>query len=226
MKTKFILNFLLAFICLLLFSSCTGFKDDTKNLADSVSVYHDYDGVVKDFSASTIDIQSLHRQLMYDIVHQLQDYGRTAITDGKYKWLYSKVILSDTVTTDNIDGLQVVCVNDAFSYFDSKLGLQVQYISDHSKYGTQVQWPITDVFNEYKDISRYQIKISAEEALLKLKEWNGTIPNGFDFIILKLPASNKSCNPQWIFGNGQEALFIDAVTGEIRDYDRLFGTSI
>ena len=226
MKTKFILNFLLAFICLLWFSSCTGCKDDTKNLSDSASVYHDYDGVVKDFAVLTADIQSFHRQLMYGIVQQLQEDGRTITPVDKYKWLYSKVILNDTVAIGNIDALQVVCVNDAFSYFDNKFGLQVQYISDNVKYGTQVQWPITDALNDYKDISNAKIMISAEEAILKLKEWNDTIPKGFDFIILRLPTNNNNCNPQWIFGNGQESLFIDAVTGEIKDYDRLFGTSI
>jgi hypothetical protein len=57
---------------------------------------------------------------------------------------------------------------------------------------------------------------------LRLKEWNGVLPKDCDFIILRLPVGPKDCNPQWVFGDIGDVLFIDAITGEIRDYDPAF----
>ena len=187
-----------------------------------VTPWHDYDGVVQDFTAGTSHIQALHRQTMYGIIQHLQDEGRTIVPDGKYQWRNSLVILNDTVTADNIDDLHVVSVRDVFFYWDNQRGPQVQYITDHVKDGTQIPYPITDVWIEDTDMSDAPIKLSAEDALMRLKEWNGILPKDCDFIILRLPVGPKDCNPQWTFGDTRDVLFIDAVTGEVRDYDPSF----
>ena len=191
--------------------SCNGCKGETPKIDDPVVVYHDYDGVVQDFTAGVGHIQALHRQTM------------ASLTDGnEYQWRNSRVILNDTVTMENIDDLHVVSIRDVFFYWDNQRGPQVQYITDHVKYGTQIPWPINDVWIEDKDMSGKPIKLSAEEALMRLKEWNGILPKDCNFIILRLPVGPKDCNPQWTFGDVDDVLFIDAVTGEIRDYDPAF----
>lgn len=191
--------------------SCNGCKGETPKIDDPVVVYHDYDGVVQDFTAGTAQIQALHRQTM------------ASLTGGKeYQWRNSRVILNDTVTMENIDDLHVVAVNDVFFYWDSVKGPMVQYINSHVKYGVQIPYPINDVWIEDKDMSDKPIKLSAEEALMRLKEWNGILPKDCNFIILRLPVGPKDCNPQWTFGDVDDVLFIDAMTGEIRDYDPAF----
>lgn len=202
--------------------SCNGCKGETAKIDDPVVVYHDYDGVVQDFTAGVGHIQALHRQTMFSMIQSLESQGHTVAHPGKYEWRNSLVILNDTVTLENIDDLHVVSVRDVFYYWDNQFGPQVQYITSHVKYGVQIPWPICDVWIEDGNMSDKPIKISAEQALMRLKEWNGILPKDCNFIILRLPVGPKDCNPQWTFGDVDDVLFIDAVTGEIRDYDPAF----
>lgn len=231
------------------FTGCKGCKSETKSGGGEAAavVYHDYDGVVQDFTAGVSNIQALHRQTMYGLIQHLQDEGHTIALNGKYQWRNSRVILNDTVTMENIDDLHVVAVNDVFFYWDSQKGPMVQYINSHVKYGVQIPYPINDVWIEDADMSDQPIKISAEQALSRLKEYNAAIkreqngagsssaereqggakPNGIlpkdcNFLTLRLPVGPKDCNVQWVIGDVYDVLFIDAVTGEIRDYNPAF----
>lgn len=215
--TGVLLLAVMALVC-----SCNGCKGETPKIDDPVVVYHDYDGVVQDFTAGTAQIQALHRQTMYSLIQHLQDEGHTIALNGKYQWRNSRVILNDTVTMENIDDLHVVAVNDVFFYWDSQKGPMVQYINSHVKYGVQIPYPINDVWIEDADMSEQPIKISAEQALMRLKEWNGILPKDCNFLTLRYPVGPKDCNVQWVFGDVYDVLFIDAVTGEIRDYDPAF----
>ena len=202
--------------------SCSSCKGETAKIDDPVpSVYHDYDGVVQDFTAGVSHIQALHRQKMYNIIQFLKEQGHE-IALNNYQWRNSLVILNDTVTAENIDDLHIVSIRDVFYYWSNKFGPQVQYITDHVVYGTQIPYPISDVWIEDRDMSSAPIKLSAEQALTRLKEYNGILPKDCDFIILRLPVGSKDCNPQWVFGDVYDVLFIDAVTGEIRDYNPAF----
>lgn len=203
------------------FIGCNGCKGETPKIDDPVVMYHDYDGVVQDFTAGVAHIQALHKQTMYGLIQHLQDEGHTIALD-KYQWRNSLVILNDTVTMENIDDLHVVSIRDVFFYWDNQRGPQVQYITDHVKDGTQIPYPVNDVWIEDTDMSEQPVRLSAEEALQKLKEYNGILPKDCDFIILRLPVGPKDCNPQWTFGDVDEVLFIDAVTGEIRDSNPAF----
>jgi len=196
----------LALVC-----SCSSCKGETAKIDDPVVVYHDYDGVVQDFTADVGHIQALHRQTM------------GLLTGGKeYQWRNSRVLLNDTVTAENIDNLHVVAVNDVFFYWDSQKGPMTQYINSHVKYGVQIPYPINDVWIEDADMSEQPIKISAEQALMRLKGWNGILPKDCNFLTLRLPVGPKDCNVQWVFGDVSDMLFIDAVTSEIRDYNPAF----
>lgn len=201
--------------------SCSSCKGETAKIDDPVVVYHDYDGVVQDFTAGVGHIQALHRQKMYNIIQFLKEQGHEIVLNN-YQWRNSLVILNDTVTAENIDDLHVVSIRDVFYYWSNKFGPQVQYITDHVVYGTQIPYPISDVWIEDRDMSNAPIKLSAEQALMRLKEYNGILPKDCDFIILRLPVGPKDCNPQWVFGDVFDVLFIDAVTGEIRDYNPAF----
>ena len=65
-------------------------------------------------------------------------------------------------------------------------------------------------------------KVTCEQALQRLKEWNGVLPKDCNFITLRLPVGPKACNPQWVFGDVYELLFIDAVTGEVKGSNPAF----
>jgi len=207
-------------------SSCKGCKkggqvQTAPELPAVTQLYHDYDGVVQDFTAGVSQIQALHRQTMYSIIQFLKEQGHEIVLDN-YQWRNSLVIFNDTVTLENIDDLHIVSIRDVFYYWDNQKGPQTQYITDHVKYGTQIPWPINDVWIEDSDMSNQPIKLSAEQALARLKEWNGILPKGCNFLTLRLPVGPKDCNAQWVFGDVYDVLFIDAVTGEVRDWDPAF----
>jgi hypothetical protein len=217
MKKSIILGLLLAIVSIMA-TGCTSCQSENTK---QETVYHDYDGVVQDFTAGVSHIQALHRQKMYNIIQFLKEQGHE-IALNNYQWRNSLVILNDTVTAENIDDLHIVSIRDVFYYWSNKFGPQVQYITDHVVYGTQIPYPISDVWIEDRDMSNAPIKLSAEEALTRLKEWNGILPKDCNFIILRLPVGPKDCNPQWVFGDVGDVLFIDAVTGEIRTWNPAF----
>lgn len=217
MKKSIILSLLLAIVSIMA-TGCTSCQSENTK---QETVYHDYDGVVQDFTAGVSHIQTLHRQKMYNIIQFLKEQGHE-IALNNYQWRNSLVILNDTVTAENIDDLHIVSIRDVFYYWSNKFGPQVQYITDHVVYGTQIPYPISDVWIEDRDMSNAPIKLSAEEALTRLKEWNGILPKDCNFIILRLPVGPKDCNPQWTFGDVGDVLFIDAVTGEIRTWNPAF----
>lgn len=195
-------------------SSCKGKKSGQAQtepeLPAVTHLYHDYDGVVQDFTAGVSQIQALHKQTMFSTL---------GVKD--FQWRNSRVVFSEAVTLENIDEVKVVAVNDVFFYWNER-GPWVQYINSHVANGVQIPWPINDVWIEDADMSNQPIKLSAEQALARLKEWNGILPKDCNFLTLRLPVGPKDCNAQWVFGDEYDVLFVDAVTGEVRDWDPAF----
>lgn len=212
MKTKFLLGFLLAFMCLLGFSSCNGCTQKAPEPTPSVQpvVTHDYDGVAQDFTAGVNHIQALHRQTMFNLIE-----------GQEYEWRNSKVLFNDSIKLETIDELKVQAVTDVFQYFTPKTGFQVQIISTDANKGTIITPPIHDVWIEDANLSEKAIKLSAEDVLKRLKEWNGIIPPAVS-MNLRLPVGPCDCNAQWVIGNEFDVIFIDAVTGDISNWNPAF----
>ena len=101
-------------------TGCSSCQSGNEKQDNQESAYHDYDGVVQDFTAGTSHIQALHRQSMYRIIWNLQAEGHEIALNGKYQWRNSLVILNDTVTAENIEDLHVVSIRDVFFYWDNR----------------------------------------------------------------------------------------------------------
>ena len=169
----------------------------------------DYDGVLQDFTAGVSNIQALHRQMMYAQVGQ------------EYEWRNSKVLFDNPICSANLDDLTVVDVTDVFQYWDN--GPKVQFISSNVLNGTIIPPAIPDVWIEDASMNEAQIKLSAEDVLNRLKEWNGVIPIA-ECMSLRLPVGPVACNAQWVIGDVYDVIFVDAVTGEISDVNPAFKT--
>ena len=175
----------------------------------------DYDGVVQDFTAGVAHIQALHRQTMFGLVQN----GKSVT--GGYEWRNSNVLFNDSIKMETIDDLHVTNVTDVFYYWNKEKGPQVQYITTDVKKGTLIPPAINDVWIEDADMSEKEIKLNAEDVLKRLKEWNGIIPpaNGRS---LRYPVGPCECNAQWVIGDVYDVIFIDAVTGEISNWNPAF----
>lgn len=185
--------------------SCSGCG--SRSADGSALLYHDYDGVVQDFTAGVAHVQALHRQTMF------------ALNGGEYRWRNSKVLFNDTLTLETIDDLHITCVTDVFQMWID--GPVVQFISTDVQKGTVLPWPIHDLWIEDASLDDVEIKVTAEQAMQRLKEVDCPIPPARS-MSLRLPIGPKDCNAQWVIGDVFNPLFIDAVTGEVRNSNPAF----
>lgn len=218
---KIIFMSLLTLVCVAL-TGCSSCHSDKAKQETKDVVYHDYNGVVQDFTAGVSQIQALHRQKMYGLLQDLNAKGYD--TPFGYQWRNSRVVFNDTVTSANIDEVKVVAVNDVFYYWienGDRRGPWVQYINDHVALGSQVPEPINDIWIEDDNLSETPIKLTAEDALQRLKEVNCPIPPA-QSMTLRLPIGPCACNAQWVIGDVYDVLFIDAVTGDVSNWNPAF----
>ena len=211
-KAFFLLGLVLTMVGTMTMSSCNGCSKgaDAPVINENEEVYHDYDGVVQDFTAGVSHIQATHRQIMF-----------STLGVKEYQWRNSKIVFNDSITAETIDDLHVTDVIDVFYYWDNDKGPQTQFINTNVMKGTQIPYPVADIWIEDADLSEASIKLTAEQALIRLKEVNYPIPpaNGLS---LRLPVGPKDCNPQYVIGTVYDVLFIDAMTGEVRNSNPAF----
>lgn len=212
MKKFLLFGFLLAIVSIMA-TGCNSCKSENKQDAppeEQVVINGaDYDGVVADFTAGVSHIQALHRQTMFNLI------------DGEpYQWRNSKVLFNDSINYENIDELKVVEVTDVFFYWNNE-GPHVQFIASNVKNGTIIPPTIQDVWIEDADLSDKEIKLTCEDVLQRLKEWNGLIPPAI-CISLRYPVGPCECNAQWVIGDVYDVIFVDAVTGEISNWNPAF----
>ena len=174
---------------------------------DKGSKQADYDNKAVEFTAGVDHIQALHRQTMHTLV------------DGKfYCWYESKVLFNDSLKTETLDDIKAVDVTDIFQTFNPDL---CQYISSNIEKGTIIPAPVPDLWMEDFDLSYAEIKLTVTDVLQKLKEWNGVIPPAIGMTLRK-PVGPKPCNAQWVMGNIMQVIFVDAVTGEVKEKNPAF----
>ena len=212
MKKFLLFGFLLAIVSIMA-TGCNSCKSENKQDAppeEQVIINGaDYDGVVTDFTAGVSHIQALHRQTMYSTLGVKQ-----------FEWRNSKVLFNDSITLENIDELKVVEVTDVFFYWNNE-GPHVQFIASNVKAGTLIPPAINDVWIEDADLSDKEIKLTCEDVLERLKEWNDLIPPAIS-MTLRYPVGPCECNAQWVIGDVYDVIFVDAVTGDISNWNPAF----
>ena len=66
-------------------------------------------------------------------------------------------------------------------------------------------------------MSDAQIKLWPEDVIERLKAWDGIVPPAVG-MTLRIPLGPRRCNAQWVIGNIMQAIFVDAVTGDITNW--------
>lgn len=213
MKKYFLFGFLLAIVSIMATgcSSCQSEnnKQDNAPAQEQVTNFNaDYDGVVPDLTEGAEHVIALQRQTMFN-----------AVNGGKYYWYETKFTFSDSLKTETLDYVQLMEITSTFQTFEPEL---CWTITDNAEKGRLFPHPTPGLWIEDFDLSREDIKLDIADVIQRLKEWNGVMPPATS-IYLRKPVGPKPCNAQYVAGNPFQVIFVDAVTGDISDWNPAFG---
>lgn len=201
MKKGFILAFLMGLV--MSFMSCTGCsssKEDIK-LQDSV------------VATTVLDVEhsiALDRQTMY------VNYK------DNYRWYETEILLPEFMDSDSVTSNPEMIVNVLQSIVEKGNGADVWvHKFQHFKNGEIVHDSIQGFWIENYALNDEVIKLKYTEAWDRMMQTNFPKPHS-RYVTLRNPIGPVAVNTQWIFGNIQEQIWVDAVTGDTKNSNPAF----
>lgn len=202
MKKFFVLTILAN---LILFCSCTNCANKNVKFSTDTTLV-----VQQDNDLNVEHIIAMDRQAMY------VNHG------DNYRWFECCMKLNNFLDEEN-DGSLVEIVNvfqtviaRSEHSFDTKV-----YKYQHFADGTYANDSVDGFWIEDQPMNDDAIKITFQEAYNNLMATNMPKPHS-RYVTLRKQVGPLDANPQYIFGNLRETVFVDAVTGEVRDYNPAF----
>ncbi|MBO6273819.1 hypothetical protein J6O48_13755 [bacterium] len=200
MKKTFIFSLMLSLILSLTFVSCD------KNKKQPVTP-----DVKKDTTLVVENTINLDKQQMFTT------YGKN------YRWFESCIVLNDYLDSENCDGsfesvtniFQALIGDINSKSFDSRVVMFTHNADSVEIVDRQGFWIEDCPMND--DV----LKLTYKDAFDKVMTTNSPKPHSKNCILRK-PLGSLDCNPQYIFGNLSEQLWVDAVTGEVRNSNPAF----
>lgn len=132
-----------------------------------------------------------------------------------YRWYETNVTLKNFL--DETDSLRIDEVGNVFQFV--KDDPQV-VITAHNDSIDRVE-----LFNSFWiedfDMSEDSIAVTFQEAFDKVMAVNLPKPHS-KHAILRKPMGSLDCNPQWVFGNVESQIWVDAVTGNVAESNPAF----
>ena len=192
--------------------SCTSCGNGSKGTAvvfDTIIVENDYDGVLPDGKLVFEHVVSSHREQMY-----------TKLGGGDYTWYESHAILMRDIDDPEQDGT-LADITSVFAVWPVDRANYAQYITTDWIRGTWMPEPIPGLWIGDNSLNEEVIKITFEEAYQNMMKANCVKPHDKN-VTLRCPVGPKKCNPQFVFGNIMQVVFVDAVTGEVKTYNPAF----
>ena len=163
-------------------------------------------------SVAKIDVEntvSIDRESMF------AEYGED------YRWFETSIVLKDFLDSDSCDGTvaEVTNVMQAVECMESGADVHV-VIFTHTSDALSKE-VIHSFWVEDSPLNDEAIKLTYEEAFEKVMATNSPKPHS-KHCVLRKEVGMLDCNPQYIFGNTEAQLYVDAVTGEVRNYNPAF----
>ena len=193
------LIFAFSFVACLFMMSCSCEKNKAVN-----------DTETTDSAALVVEnVTGMDRQKMF------QDYGKD------YRWFETCIVLKDYLDSEETDGT-VAGISNIFQVIVEKdNGADVRVVMfTHVGDSTQV-----DVANSFwvEDFPMNEdaIKLTFKDAYDKVMATNAPKPHSRQ-VVLRKEVGPNSINPQYIFGNSQAQLYVDAVTGDVKTKNPAF----
>ena len=183
------------------FMSCTGCsfsKEDIK---------------LQDSAVAVLDVEhsiAMDRQAMY--VNYKDDY----------RWFETEILLPEFMDSDNATNSPEMVVNILQSIVEKGNGADVWvHKFQHLKDGTVLHDSIQGFWIENYALNDEVIKLKYTEAWDRMMQTNSPKPHS-KYITLRNPIGPIAVNTQWIFGNIREQLWVDAVTGDVKNSNPAF----
>ena len=182
------------------FISCTGCNSSDIKLQDSVAT-------------TVLDVEhsiALDRQTMY------VNYK------DNYRWYETEILLPEFMDSDSATSNPEMIVNVLQSIVEEGNGADVWvHKFQHFKDGTIVHDSIQGFWIENYALNDEVIKFKYTEAWDRMMQTNFPKPHS-RYVTLRNPIGPIAINTQWIFGNIQEQLWVDAVTGDVKNSNPAF----
>lgn len=140
---------------------------------------------------------------------------------GDYRWFETCIVLNDWLDSEDNDG-SIAGISNVFQVIKWEGSSADTYVIliAHSE-GTDTIDVKQGFWIEDFPLETENIKLTYKDAFEKILETNVSKPHS-KHCILRKPIGPKDCNPQWVFGNIQDQLWVDAVTGEVKDSNPAF----
>lgn len=144
-----------------------------------------------------------------------------------YKWFETRVEYDNffdadtTLTISKVESLFQVAVEDP-------LGIKTfvyDFIHEPGVENDTIPEPIEGFILDDKPLNDEQIVLTFSEALERLYEANLPKPHSAK-VVLRKALGSKAANAQYIFGNTEEQVFVDAVTGDVTDKNPVYDAEI
>ena len=145
---------------------------------------------------------------------------------GNVGWYETDIVFTTTIDSCKAD-TKIASVTNYFQYVNyvpdpvsKKDSVQtIVYLMQHSADGANYIDPHEDTFmlDDYP-LNDEPITITFRQALKIALSSTYDKPHG-KHCVLRKELGPVECNPQYVFGNSQGQLYVDAVTGEVSDYN-------
>lgn len=151
------------------------------------------------------------------------DRQQMFLEHGKdYRWYETCMKLENFLDEEN-DGTLEEIVNVFQSVVERGAGFDTTvHKFQHFNDGTNLSDSISGFWVEDNPLNEEQIKFSYEQAFERLMQANIVKPHS-RYVTLRKQVGPIDANPQYIFGNIKEQVYVDAVTGDVVGYNPAFG---
>lgn len=132
-----------------------------------------------------------------------------------YRWYETGVQLKNWLDEENDGSIDMVVnvfqvvIEESATTFDTFV-----YKIQHFATGESAEESVHGFWIEDYPMNDDQIKITFKEAFERVMAVNLPKPHSRQVVLRKM-IGPKDCNPQWIFGNIETQIYVDAVTGEV-----------
>lgn len=201
------------FMVALLFSMMFSFVSCNKCSAPQDVTVEDTVEVVAEQEVTALNVEHLiamDRQAMYNKA------------GADYRWYETCIQLNDFLDEEN-DGSLYEVVNVFQAVVNRGQGYDTKvYKFQHFANGVYAEDSIPGFWIEDFPMNDDAVQITYQEAYDNLMAVNMPKPHS-RYVTLRKQIGPVAANPQYIFGNLRETVFVDAVTGEVFDYNPAFG---